>query len=94
MNRAQEAMKMILEGNLAGAFTSCVGMCYENSNFMQEYRQLTGSAFGENPITLQMLIDEATARQDSEACRFFTFVRTCVFDPWLLGLKEALCLEN
>jgi hypothetical protein len=72
-------------------FRICVDACFNNPDFMREYRRLSGHAMGlDKRSALDRMIDKATryeapAFSDDEAKSFFEFVRDYVFTPFLTG---------
>ncbi len=68
-------------------FPQCVLACWDNADFMREYRRLTGAAIGEDKRSaLDRLIDAATGHtppvfDDRELEAFFEFVHDYIWSP-------------
>jgi len=78
-----------MDARLAQTFSAAVMMCYNNPDFMREYRRLSGSRFGLQGSPLEQMVDEALGFPgftDEQAIAFFEFVREFVWERWLAGL--------
>jgi hypothetical protein len=76
------------------SFQDCVFECWENPDFMRQYRRLSGHELRlELREPLEHLIDAATGYEapvleDEEVTQFFEFVRDHVWLPVVLGMIE------
>lgn len=65
------------------SFSDVVMRCWDDADFMTEYRRLTGSTLGAPRSPVDRLVDDATGRGDAdeqEALAFFAFVRDVIWD--------------
>jgi hypothetical protein len=80
----------------APSLERCIWECWENQDFMREYRRLSGHALGQDRRQgIERLIDQATGHEppvidDKEARQFFEFVRDVVWLPVLGEIASNL----
>lgn len=74
------------------SFEFCALECWDNAEFMTQYRRLSGHKLGRvQRSTIERMVDEAcghdpTALNDTEVREFLEFVRNYVWQPWITAL--------
>jgi hypothetical protein len=76
-------------------FTNCVMQCWDNPDFMREYRRLTGSTLGaDSRAAIEKMIDAETghtpALDAADVRAFLDFVRRYVWETFVAKMAAEM----
>ena len=61
------------------AFMRCVDGCFETPELMKNFDRLYGASLTTNRSPIEMMVDKATGKQESDMKAFVQFVYDCIY---------------
>lgn len=70
-------------------FARCLAACLANRELVENYDRLRGTNVGLRGSPLELMVDDATGRLESDVAGFLAFVEDCVWDRLPPEVREV-----